>query len=90
MKTKSILIAAAALTLSACAPVISGAMNAGTSSEDVRTKTAKYFGTEVENIEFGEIKSGLLHKGYTVTYQDVFYNCRVYYGEVECISPTGK
>ncbi|EDZ2074326.1 hypothetical protein [Salmonella enterica] len=71
-------------SLSACAPVISGSMNAFTTETDVIQKTAKYFGVEESKIKISNIDKGALSTEYNVNYNGAIYGCRIYYGEVAC------
>lgn len=73
--------------LSACAPMVSGAMNLTTSSDDVRQKTAKYFGVQVSDLDISNIEKKALSTDYQVRHNGKFYNCTIYYGDVSCKQP---
>ncbi|EDY9127160.1 hypothetical protein GQB61_004301 [Salmonella enterica] len=72
------------VSLSACAPVISGSMNAFTTETDVIQKTAKYFGVAESKIKVSDIDKGALSTEYKVNYNGIKYVCRIYYGDVDC------
>lgn len=78
---------AAALTASGCAPAISGAMNAGVTQDEIRIKTAKYFGTSTSNVTISAVEKGLLATAYRTRYRGTLYNCSLYYGTVNCKRP---
>jgi hypothetical protein len=69
--------------------MISGAMNLTTSQDDVRQKTAKYFGVQVTELEISNIEKQALSTDYQVRHKGKFYNCTIYYGEVSCKQPGG-
>ncbi|MDP1696215.1 MAG: hypothetical protein Q8L45_00265 [Xanthomonadaceae bacterium] len=48
---------------------------------------AKYFGVERKEITVTDFNKGALATGYRVLYQGRQYNCRIYYGEVDCKQP---
>ncbi|HCL0868408.1 TPA: hypothetical protein N1Y87_004228 [Salmonella enterica subsp. enterica serovar Infantis] len=82
--TKVIATIFVCFSLSACAPVISGSMNAFTTEKDVIQKTVKYFGTTGDKIKIMNIDKGTLSTDYKVTYNKNIYRCTIYYGEVDC------
>lgn len=73
--------------LTACAPMISGVMNATTTEADVTTKTAAYFGAKPEQIKITGLTKHALATDYQTTYKGVLYNCTLYYGSVTCKKP---
>ncbi len=75
------------VTSSACAPIISGSMNASLTEDDVIRKTAGYFDTDPEELEIKNINKELLYTTYKTTYKGTLYNCRIYYGAVSCLRP---
>lgn len=87
-KLTSIFAAALAMaSLTACAPMISGAMNATTTDQDVIEKTAKYFNAPSQELTITEIEKKALSTDYKVRYKGKNYNCWVYYGDVSCKQP---
>jgi ABC-type glycerol-3-phosphate transport system substrate-binding protein len=77
----------AVLSLTACAPMISGVMNAATTDQDVIEKTAKYFNAPGQDIKITGIEKKALSTDYKVNYRGKNYNCFVYYGDVTCKQP---
>jgi len=77
----------AILSLTACAPMISGAMNAGVTEQDVVDKTIKYFGATRQEVMITDIEKKALSTDYKVRYKGKNYNCWVYYGDVTCKQP---
>ncbi len=75
------------VTSAACAPMISGSMNASLTENDIIRKTADYFDADPEEIEIKKINKELLSTTYKTTYRDTLYNCRIYYGAVSCLRP---
>lgn len=93
LKQKSVIcsvIFSAMFFLSGCAPLLSGAMNAGVDEKAVVEKTAKYFGTSTNNLQVSNIDKGALTTSYQVRYSGNLYNCTIYYGDVNCQQPGGK
>jgi len=87
-KLKTVFVAAAATaSLTACAPMISGAMNAGVTEQDVIDKTVKYFGAPRQELTITDIEKNALSTDYKVRYKGKNYNCSVYYGDVTCKQP---
>ncbi len=86
-KTLLLVIATAGLTSASCAPLVSGVMNAGTSSEDVFSKTADYFGVPASDLTITDIDKGTLRTTYKTKHKGTLYNCSIYYGEVNCAEP---
>jgi hypothetical protein len=84
---KFIALSAAALGLSACAPLISGTMNLATTDADVAHKTARYFGVTEQELAISHIEKGVLVTNYQTRHAGKFYNCTIYYGEVACKQP---
>jgi hypothetical protein len=78
---------AAALGLSACAPLISGTMNLATTDAAVVQKTALYFGVSERDISISHIDKGVLATNYQARHGGKFYNCQIYYGAVTCKQP---
>lgn len=77
----------AALSLSGCAAVLSGAMNSATTDEAVATKTAAYFGADRAQIKITDIDKQLFATSYKATYKGTTYNCSISYGTVSCGKP---
>ncbi len=87
-RLQSIFIAVlGAAGLSACAPMISGAMNAAITNQDVIDKTAKYFNVSSRDIKITDIEKNALSTDYKVGFKGKIYNCWVYYGDVSCKQP---
>lgn len=78
---------ACAVFASGCAPIVSGVMNAKVTDEDVRQKTATYFGVRPSQMEISHIKNETLATSYQVRLKGSFYNCSIYYGAVTCKKP---
>jgi hypothetical protein len=76
-----------AASVAGCAPMISGAMNAGVTEQDVIDKTVKYFGATRQEITITDIEKKALSTDYKVRYNGKNYNCWVYYGDVTCKQP---
>lgn len=70
-----------------CAPMVSGAMNIVVTEDVVIQKTAKYFGVERKDIVVSSIEKGALATSYQTRHGSKFYNCTIYYGEVNCKQP---
>ena len=87
--TLTLLAAASTALLTACAPMISGVMNASTTDADVAAKTAAYFAAKPEQIKITNINKQALATDYQTTYKGVLYNCTLYYGSVTCKKPGG-
>jgi hypothetical protein len=77
----------AALSLSGCAAVLSGAMNSATTDQTLATKTAAYFGAEQAQIKITDINKQMLATSYKASYRGTMYNCSIYYGTVSCGKP---
>ena len=73
--------------LGGCAPVVSGAMNAGVDEASLPARTAEYFGTSPGRVRVSEVNRGLLATSYKARVNGALYNCRVYYGSVDCMRP---
>lgn len=87
-KLQSIFLAVlGAASLTACAPMISGAMNAATTNDDVIDKTVKYFNASRQEVTITDIEKKALSTDYKVNYRGKNYNCFVYYGDVSCKQP---
>lgn len=84
MFTASVVLA---IMTTGCAPLISGTMNLAVTEAAAIDKTAKYFGVERKEITVTDFNKGALATGYRVLYQGRQYNCRIYYGEVDCKQP---
>lgn len=70
--------------LSGCAPIISGAMNAGIDEGAIQEKTAKHFGLPKDQIVISSVQKSALSTTFQATAAGMLHNCSVYYGEVEC------
>lgn len=81
---KSVLLVVAASTVSACAPMISGAMNASVSEESLKAKTAEYLGVPAEGVAITSMDKGALSTTYKAQYGDNRYGCSIYYGQIDC------
>jgi len=81
------LLLSGVLSLSGCAPMLAGMMNAGTGEEDVIKKTADYFGVGVNDIEVSDIRKGAMGTAFKTRYDGNHYNCTLYYGAVDCKRP---
>jgi len=75
------------LALGACAPILSGAQNAGTTQDTVRTETAEYFGVSRGAVRISDYEKGLLATNYKATVGGTLYNCNYYYLSVNCARP---
>ncbi len=73
--------------LGGCAPMISGAMNASVDEQQALTDTAYYFGVSESAIQIENFEKHTLASTYRAYIDDTMYNCRIYYGEVECKKP---
>jgi hypothetical protein len=80
------LVAVSALFVG-CAPIVSGVMNATTTDADVLSKTALYFDAKPQSVTISGIDKQALATLYRATYKGVTYNCKLYYGEVNCRRP---
>lgn len=89
MSLRMIVVAASLVLMSGCAPLISGAMNAGVDDKAVAEKTAKYFGTSAQKLSISSVEKGALTTSYQARYAGKLYNCTIYYGEVDCKQPGG-
>ena len=89
MKKLKTIFAAAVVTINmtACAPMISGAMNATVTEQDVIDKTIKYFGATRQELTISDIEKKALSTDYKVRYKGKNYNCWIYYGDVSCKQP---
>lgn len=74
-------------TQSACAAMISGAMNASVTDDEVMAKTAQYFSVNPDKLQVTNIAKGLLATEYKATVNGEVYNCQIYYGAVGCEKP---
>jgi hypothetical protein len=83
----SLTVITAALSLSGCAAVLSGAMNSATTDDAVATKTAAYFGANPAQIKITDINKQLLATSYKANYKGMLYNCEIRYGSVSCSKP---
>ncbi|WP_394475123.1 peptidoglycan-binding protein [Ralstonia mannitolilytica] len=81
---KSVLLVVAASTMSACAPMISGAMNATVSEDSLKAKTADYLGVPAEGVAITSMDKGALSTTYKAQYGDNRYGCSIYYGQIDC------
>lgn len=81
---KSVLLVVAASTMSACAPMISGAMNASVSEDSLKAKTADYLGVPAEGVAITSMDKGALSTTYKAQYGDNRYGCTIYYGQIDC------
>lgn len=81
------LIGSLAITMTGCAPLLAGTMNRSVTDDVVLEKTAKYFGANRKDISVAEIDKGVLSTTYQTKYKGNLYNCRIYYGDVECMNP---
>lgn len=77
-------LAVLASSLSACAPIISGAMNATVDESGLKTKTADYFHATPEKVDISHVEKGALSTAYSARYAGAYYKCTVYYGQVDC------
>jgi hypothetical protein len=76
-----------AVMAAGCAPMISGTMNASVTPEEVATKTADYFGVAASSLTITDYEKHTLATTYKTRVDGQLYNCRIYYGEVECRRP---
>lgn len=81
---KSALLVVAASTMSACAPMISGAMNAAVTEDSLKAKTADYLGVPAESVVISSMDKGALSTTYKAQYGDNRYGCSIYYGQLDC------
>ncbi|WP_205182531.1 peptidoglycan-binding protein [Burkholderia sp. LMG 13014] len=81
---RGVCLAVLASGLSACAPIISGAMNATVDENSLKTKTADYFHATPENVDISHVEKGALSTAYNARYAGAYYKCTVYYGQVDC------
>lgn len=81
---KSVLLVVAASTMSACAPMISGAMNAAVTEDSLKAKTADYLGVPAEGVTITSMDKGALSTTYKAQYGDNRYGCTIYYGQLDC------
>lgn len=81
---KSVLLLVAASTMSACAPMISGAMNATVTEDSLKAKTADYLGVPAESVVISSMDKGALSTTYKAQYGDSRYGCTIYYGQLDC------
>ncbi|AMR77994.1 peptidoglycan-binding domain-containing protein [Cupriavidus nantongensis] len=81
---KSVLLVAVASNMSACAPLISGAMNASVNEDSLKAKTAAYLGVPAENLAIQSIDKSALSTSYKAQYGNMRYGCTIYYGQVDC------
>lgn len=81
---KSIILVVAASSMSACAPMISGAMNASVSEDSLKAKTADYLGVPAEGVAITSMDKGALSTTYVAQYGDNRYGCSIYYGQIDC------
>ena len=84
---KSVLAVCAVAAASGCAPMISAGMNASVDEALVRTETAQYFGVTESAISVENYEKHALATTWQTRHDGVLYNCRMYYGEVECKRP---
>ncbi|CAN7780444.1 peptidoglycan-binding domain-containing protein [Cupriavidus necator] len=81
---RSVLLVVAASSMSACAPIISGAMNATVNEDSLKAKTADYLGVPAERLAIQSIDKGALSTTYKAQYGNMRYGCTIYYGQVDC------
>lgn len=86
-KIYSIVLCMVALNMTGCATIVSGAMNRTLSDADVTQKTEHYFGATHKEIVISNIDKGMISTTYQTKYKGTLYNCRIYYGDVECLRP---
>ena len=87
LSIKVIALAVYSVSITGCAPMISGAMNMAVTPNTVQEKTVKYFGAAPSDIQISNIEKNTLATTYQVKYAGKFYNCSIYYGEVTCKQP---
>lgn len=83
------LIFAASALMTGCAPIVSGVMNATADENSAAEKIASYFGARRDSVVITSTDKGLLATSYQVKHAGKFYNCSIYYGQVECKQPGG-
>ncbi|WP_247391839.1 peptidoglycan-binding domain-containing protein [Ralstonia pseudosolanacearum] len=81
---KGVLSLVAASAMSACAPMISGAMNAAVTEDSLKAKTADYLGVPAESVVISSMDKGALSTTYKAQYGDNRYGCTIYYGQLDC------
>ncbi|NMV39843.1 peptidoglycan-binding domain-containing protein [Ralstonia insidiosa] len=81
---KSMLLAIAASTISACAPIISGVMNASLDEDALKAKTGAYLGVPAGSVMISSMEKGAVSTTYKARYGDKRYGCSTSYGQVEC------
>lgn len=81
---KSVILVAVAASMSACAPLISGAMNATVTEDSLKAKTAEYLGVPAETLAIQSIDKSALSTSYKAQYGNMRYGCTIYYGQVDC------
>lgn len=81
---KSVLLVVAASAMSACGPIISGAMNASVNEDSLKAKTAEYLGVPSENVVISSMDKGAVSTTYKAQYGDKRYACSTYYGQLDC------
>lgn len=87
---RGVIVFIAVALMSACAPMVSGVMNASIDDQAVHEKTAKHFGVSRENVAISSIEKGALSTAYQARVTGRLYNCTIYYGEVKCAQPGGS
>jgi len=73
-----------AVNLTACAPILSGAMNATVDESTLKTKTADYLGVSSESVSISAMDKAALSTSYKAQYGDKRFSCTIYYGQVNC------
>ncbi len=81
---KGVLLAVAVSGMSACAPIISGAMNATVTEDSLKAKTADYLGVPAQSLTISSVDKGALSTAYKAQYGNLRYGCTIYYGQVDC------
>lgn len=80
----AVLAMASAIFMTGCAPLISGAMNATTTDESIKEKTAKYFATTTDKVKISHINKSLLDTSYRAQVGKNIHVCNIYFGDVNC------
>lgn len=68
-------------------PLIGGGINAANTEEQVRAKTASYFGVSQDEINITNYSKNLMTTTYQLRLKGKFYNCMIYVGDLNCDEP---
>lgn len=82
--SKLTFVMVSASLLTACAPLISGAMNVASTTDTLHAKTASYLGVKESQLVLSSVEKGLLSTTYKAQVGSHRYNCSMYYGDVDC------